>query len=284
MFRAIALCGGGVRGGLLVGALKAIEEVQGSLQFPKGIYGTSIGAVVGTAVAFNLKISDIEDMYKSMGSLQDMLNPLSLSTINKITKKKGISSMDKFEEKIVNLFALKNIDLRGKLISDAPQKLNIVASNMTTLRPTIFTGKVPILDALRCSCCIPFAFEPQILYNNVYMDGGILTYCIDRLIPQDVREECMIVHITRPPSPITPRKLEEMTVTSFMYAMYACVAMESISSDICWIRTSDVIFTDVQTADSKAQMLKDGYEESRRFLTQRLLNKSDNLLLYHAGI
>ena len=62
MFRSIALGGGGIRGFLLFGGLKAIEERQGNLNFPDGIYGCSVGSVIATGVAFGLTSKQMEEI------------------------------------------------------------------------------------------------------------------------------------------------------------------------------------------------------------------------------
>ena len=62
MFKALALGGGGIRGFLILGALKAVEEKQGNLNFPDGVYGCSVGAVIATGVAFGLSYKQAEEV------------------------------------------------------------------------------------------------------------------------------------------------------------------------------------------------------------------------------
>jgi patatin-like phospholipase/acyl hydrolase len=59
-FQKLALGGGGVKGILHIGALQELSKHQ-PLIFPEGVYGSSIGAVIGTYVAFGLPID--EKMY-----------------------------------------------------------------------------------------------------------------------------------------------------------------------------------------------------------------------------
>ena len=64
--------------------------------------------------------------------------------------------MDSFEVVVRRAFQQHGIDLSEARISEAPQPLHIVASNLTRSTPTIFQGNVRILDALKASCALPF--------------------------------------------------------------------------------------------------------------------------------
>lgn len=228
MFRSLGLGSGGVRGGILVGALTALRDIRGDLVFPDGIYGCSIGSVLATAVAFHMPPEVLRRMFEEDFQLSAVLPELRLSHIHDLNKRKGMFSMDKLEEVIQSSFAKHGVELRGKTIADAPQKLYIQATNLTTCRNVWFTGNVPLLKAILCSCCIPMLFQPQVLFNNVYIDGAIMEPCIHKLVPPD----CLVLHIERPPQPVFPSQLEDASLTDFFLRVFALSRAKSLPSNV----------------------------------------------------
>jgi predicted acylesterase/phospholipase RssA len=216
MFSSLALGGGGVRGGLQVGALIALEQHRGNLTFPEGIYGSSVGSIFATAIAFGMNAKQIETLYNEYFDLKRILPPLRLSSLTELPNSKGMFSMDLIEQTVVEAFSSQGIDLRGKTIGDAQQKLFIVASNMTSQTTTLFTKNIPVLDAIKCSSCLPLVFPPQVLFNQVYLDGGIFIDNLATLVPPD----CLVLHISAPVDPLFPDDVKTMSIPNFIFSVY----------------------------------------------------------------
>jgi hypothetical protein len=269
MFKAIALGGGGVRGGLQVGALAAIEEMQGNLVFPDGIYGCSVGSIIATGVAFNMNAAQIKAMLDNDFHMSDVIPTIRLSTLSDFYKKKGAFSMDLLEEMIVSSFAKRGIEIRDKLISDSPQKLFIFAANMTTQKPTAFTGEVPLLSAIKASCCLPLVFHPQIIFNQVYLDGGVYIHCLADIVPSD----CLVLHISTPPRPIFPADIETMSIGDMMTRVYTGMRKKPVHSGILWLQDETTGLMDTQTLEDKEKMYQSGYSQASRFLAKRFPEK-----------
>jgi len=177
-FQKLALGGGGVKGILHIGALRELSKHQ-PLYFPEGVYGSSIGAVIATYIAFGLPVDDtLVELTKKYLSLSNVIPKVSIQDVSKVFASKGMFTMDVFEEAIVNMFLERGLDVRNKVIGDATMPLYIISSNITKGIPTIFTKNVPVLDALKCSCCLPALFRPQELYGQLYLDGCVFTPCI----------------------------------------------------------------------------------------------------------
>jgi len=168
--------------------------------------------------------------------------------------------MDTLMQMVVEMFLESGVDLRGKRCCDAPQKLFIVASNMTTGFPTLLTGRVPILDALRCSAAIPLLFEPQVLYGDVYLDGGVHLRCLSTVVPK----ETIVIHISGGVSKITPKsKLPEI-----LFACYSGKASQYFGPNICRIRgVKFAILGDLTQAD-RDYLVREGYLQTRLFLSK----------------
>jgi NTE family protein len=164
---------------MYIGALRELSRHQ-DLVFPDGVYGVSVGAIVGTYIAFGLPLDlGIEEAFK----ISSFIPEPDYSKLPEMISMKGVFPMDVLETNLINMFLTKGVDLRTKVIGDAKMPLYILASNLTKGKPTIFSKNVPILDALKCSCCIPGVFRPQILYNQVYVDGDLFVPSVDKCIP-----------------------------------------------------------------------------------------------------
>lgn len=264
MFRGLALGGGGVRAGLHLGALRALAERQGHLQFPGGIWGCSAGAVLATGVAFHLTVPQLTTLYTQL-RLSSVLPPLRLRDVTELPTAKGVFSMEAYEEELVTAFASCGVDLRGKTIADAPQPLFIVASNLTTQSTTVFSKQVPILDALRCSSCLPLVFTPQVLYNNVYVDGGVTLDCLDAVVSED----CLVIHISEMPVPIYPSTLASMDLGAFLYSVYRSSRRRPFGTNVLWLRNNTVSILQDLSQSEKEALIGEGYSQALGFLSKR---------------
>lgn len=260
MVRSIALGGGGTRGGLHIGALKALEEYRGDLVFPDGIYGSSVGAFMAVSLAFGLPLDSLRAIYDKYFTASNFLPSPTLDHVLSTVERRGLFSMDTLMTMVVNMYLEQGLDLRGKRCCDAPQKLFIVASNMTTGLPTILTGRVPILDALRCSAAIPLVFEPQMLYGDVYLDGGVHLRCLGTVVPK----ETMVIHISGGLQKITPKS----SLSEILFACYSGKATPYFGENICRIRGVRAgILQDLTVAD-REYLVREGYLQTRLFLSK----------------
>ena len=265
MFRSLALGGGGVRAGLHVGALKALEASRGSLSFPDGLWGCSAGAVLATAVAFNLTAAQVADLYRNHMDITAVIPPPKLSALAELATTKGMFSMDQYEQAIITAFKTHGIDLTDKTLADTPQPLYIVASDMTTHNPTVFTKQVRILDALRCSSCIPILFQPQVLYNHVYLDGGLFVDCLSSLVPPD----CLVLHISDPGEKLYASELESIPLTSYFHRIYRSLRGRPTAPNVLWLQNSSVGILQEMTPAQKDALCEQGTSQTLAFLSKR---------------
>ena len=266
-YRSIALGGGGTRGGLHIGALHAVREAKGDLEFPDGIYGASVGAILGTAVAFRVDLAALNEAYNKYFTMSSFLPNPKVDDVLTAVDRKGLFSMQSVEMLIVNVFLELGIDLRGKRIRDAPQTLFIIASNMTTARPTILTGDVPILQALRCSSCVPGIFEPQVLYGDVYLDAGVHLRCLRQVIP----EHTLLIHISGTCGRITP----ESSLADILFACYSGRATQYFGENVCRIRGVNYSLFGELTQKDRDYLFREGYLQTLTFLAKMCAEEGD---------
>jgi hypothetical protein len=263
MFRSIAFGGGGMRGALHLGGLRAVLEFQDSLVFPDGIYGYSIGSIIATALAFNLRLEQIQQMIDESMHLESVMRNPNIGMFTNLFDKCGLLAMDDVEDSIVRAFRKQGVDLRGKYIEDAPQKLYIGASNLTKRKPVFFTGKVPILTAMKASCCIPCFFQPQVVYDNVYVDGGVYMYYFDEYLPKD----CLSFIVSYTPKGLRP---QDLNLQELVKQLYCGQRHPPTSKFAIWFKEDKVhVIHDIQK-DDKKRLIQQGYLQVLTFLTQRL--------------
>ena len=261
MFEALALGGGGVRGGLLVGGLAALETLRGNLTFPEGVYGCSIGSILAAAVAFNLSAATIRRIFEEDFQMSRILPELRLSNFTDFQKSKGMFSMDMLRDVITTSFRKHGVELDGKTIGDAPQKLSILVSNLTTQRSTFLTGNVPLVDALLCSCCLPFIFHPQVLFRNVYVDGGIFTRNIHKLVPKN----CLVFHVDRSSNPMFPENIPSMSLGDMFTHVYFIGEQKLWPPNVVIFENNSIHILQELTDADKKFMYEEGHSIMTRF-------------------
>jgi hypothetical protein len=182
--------------------------------------------------------------------------------------------MDLLEKSICEVFQEFDINIKDKKIKDAHMPLKIIASNITKGVPTIFTGDVFVLDALKCSCCLPGIFRPQELYGQIYVDGDIFTPCI-AVLDKDVLEFSLKTHL---PDKITPDSLESLNVLSYFRQIFNMVYINFVKtqkSDLCVALSYPGLMADSNLEDFElADILKLSGNILRSFLiTKGLLQE-----------
>jgi predicted acylesterase/phospholipase RssA len=179
-FKQLALSGGGMKGILHVGVLNALSKHQ-SLVFPDGVYGCSIGSIIATLIAFELPLkTEIITKYMKYDNVVPKINFTDVANAFKV---KGLFTMDLFEKEMIKAFGEYDIDITSLKLKDAKMPLFIVASNITKGVPTLLSDDVFVLDALKCSCCLPGVFQPQELYGQLYVDGGLFAPSLEIFAP-----------------------------------------------------------------------------------------------------
>ena len=150
----IALSGGGVRGVAHLGVLKALNEAG---IFPQHVSGSSAGAIAGTLYCCGYKPDEIFDIIIKVNFFKFMRPAISW---------KGIFKIEVLESFYGEL-------LTHNDFSKLKIPLTIVATNLTTGKPTYFS-EGEIIRPLMASSCIPGIFDPISIDGDLYVDGGVL--------------------------------------------------------------------------------------------------------------
>jgi NTE family protein len=150
----LVLSGGGARGFAHLGLIQALND---SGIFPDVISGTSAGALVGVLYADGYKPKEILKLMNP-GSRLDFMRPalpreglLQISGIIKI---------------------LKN-SLRAKTFEELKIPLYVAATDLNNGKAEYFS-KGDLIDPVIASASIPVLFQPVLIKNIHYVDGGVL--------------------------------------------------------------------------------------------------------------
>jgi NTE family protein len=162
----ISLSGGGVRGIAHLGVLKALNEHD---IFPEIVAGVSAGALAGVFYCDGYKPDEIFKIF----------DQTSLFKFAKLgIPKKGFLSMKKVEK-------ILNENLSAKSFQDLKIPLSVATSNLTDGKVEYFE-KGSLIDKIIASASIPVLFNPVIIENKLYVDGGIF----DNLPIKPLQNKC----------------------------------------------------------------------------------------------
>ena len=220
-FTTLTLGGGGSKGIYHVGALIELQKHQ-PLEFPGGVYGVSVGSIIGICVAFGLPITREEiAKNKQVFSPSFFIDEIDFPKLANSISSKGLFTTEKLCKSVHSLFLEYGIDVNTTRLSDAKMPLYIIASNLTKGKPTIFSGDVLLIDAIRCSCAIPGIFQPQILYDQVYVDGDLFCPSLNYFVKD--ASNCLSISLkcAMMTNEFVPSKIESMSPLKYMHDLYA---------------------------------------------------------------
>lgn len=228
LFRKLALGGGGVKGILHIGALQELAKHQ-PLYFPDGVYGTSIGSIMATYVAFGLPLDNIIPLVKKYLVYEKIIPKPDMTQITNCFSAKGMFNMNLFETTLKEMFLEAGLNIEGKTLNDAKMPLYIVSSNITKRIPSVISGNVPLITALKCSCCLPAVFRPQELYGSLYIDGDLFSPCISNVVDMD--ESTLVLSLLKQNGDaMNPKNIDKISPFDYVGNIYLMVMSEFYKS------------------------------------------------------
>jgi NTE family protein len=162
----LVLSGGGTRGFAHLGVLQALNE-EGI--FPDVISGTSAGALVGVLYADGYTPNEILKLM-STGSRLDFMRPA--------LPREGLLQIGG----IIKI--LKN-SLHAETFEELNIPLYVTATDLNNGKAVYFS-KGNLLNPVIASASIPILFQPVIIDNICYVDGGVL----DNMPVQPIENKC----------------------------------------------------------------------------------------------
>lgn len=153
---ALVLSSGGARGYAHIGAIKVLEKHGFNIT---SVAGTSMGALVGGIYSTG-KLNDFEDWVLSLDK-KEVLRLTDFTISNK-----GLIKGKKVFDRIKQIVPECNIeDLRIPFCA--------VATDILNGSETVFTTG-DLYEAIRASVSIPTVFQPYLIEDRLFVDGGVL--------------------------------------------------------------------------------------------------------------
>ena len=170
----LVLGGGSALGFAHIGVIQYLEE-QGMQ--PSEILGTSMGALIGSMMAFGHTSSE---MRKMLGA-GNFLKLLSVGFGNR-----ALINDSEILEFLREVFG-------EKTIGDADIALKIVATRLSDGKKKVFGKSVKVYDAIRASISVPGVFDPHKIDDVYYVDG----YVSSNLPVEEAKFTALCVDVSR---------------------------------------------------------------------------------------
>ncbi|MBI5008272.1 MAG: patatin-like phospholipase family protein [Bacteroidia bacterium] len=147
------LSGGGARGFAHLGFIEALNEVG---IYPDIISGTSAGALAGVLIADGYSPRDILNMLNT-GSRLDFMRPA--------LPREGLLQ-------ISGIIKILNANLHAKKFKDLKIPLCVAATDINNGK-VVYFSEGDLIERVTASMSIPVLFQPVVINNIQYLDGGI---------------------------------------------------------------------------------------------------------------
>lgn len=240
----LVLSGGGARGFAHLGVLQALNEAN---IFPDVISGTSAGALAGVLYCDGNKPKEILRIMKRQSKLDYMRPALPRSGLLQI------SGVNKLLE--AHLKAKKFEDLRIPLI--------VCATDLNNGKAVYFS-KGELITPVIASSSIPVLFNPVIINNLSYVDGGVL----DNLPIKPIDNKCGLI-IGSFVNPVGYEKstsgLITIAVRTFMLNQAREVEEKGKKFDIL-IAPKELTMFGILESESADEIFEMGYEKTKEKL------------------
>jgi patatin-like phospholipase/acyl hydrolase len=189
-FQALSLTGGGYRGLFTARALQVIEDHIG---VPIGrrfdlTCGTSIGGIVALAVAFEVPMSEVVEVFEEFGEAIFPPHEPPSSRLGKATDFWTHSRKPRYSTAPLREAIAKLID-KDATLNDAKHAVAIPAVNVTQGEPQVFKTrhkaewtrdwKFKVVDIALATAAAPTFFELAEVGGNLYADGGLFANAPD---------------------------------------------------------------------------------------------------------
>lgn len=247
----LVFSGGGLLGLSYIGLFKYLEEYNdtASVKYKLNtITGCSAGAIFGTFLAIGCKSYELEAIFKTL-YFPEYLQINADSIINFINSK-GLESGRKLMSVIKNIIKDKTGDENitfSQIKAQFNINLYIGVTNLTKSQFELFgihnMSDLPIYKAINASLAIPLIFEPVIIDNDIYCDGGLLDnlpieYILKLITPADNVDrpdnllDTLGIYLMNNFNVLTADNYQTASITHYLSAIMHTICNEFITTKI----------------------------------------------------
>jgi len=175
----IVISGGGPTGFLSYGAAKHLAQ-QGfwSHDNLETIYGTSIGSLIGAILCLKHEWDTLDDYIIKRPWEKVIVNSLEMF---ELFAQKGIAKMKLLDDIMQPLLESKDLTIATTMLEFYEYSrisLNVFTVDLNKFEKVHISHAthpdLPLMDAIKMSCCMPVLFQPIVRDGCCYIDGGIM--------------------------------------------------------------------------------------------------------------
>jgi predicted acylesterase/phospholipase RssA len=175
----IVICGGGPTGLMSYGAAKHLAQ-QGfwSHDTIETIYGTSIGSLIGAMLCLKHEWSTLDDYLIKRPWEKVIVESLEMFELFSC---KGMAKLKLLDDIMQPLLESKDLTLGVTLhefYEHSRISLNLFTVELNAFKKVQLSHAthptLPLMDAIKMSCCMPMLFQPIVRDGCCYIDGGIM--------------------------------------------------------------------------------------------------------------
>lgn len=241
----LALSGGAARSTAHIGVLQALEEARIR---PDYLTGTSGGAIVGAVYAAGLRVDEIRQIAAGLRWKQ-----LAWPVVPRL----GLLSNAGIQRFLADL-------LGDVTFADLHIPLSVVATDLRSGRKVVFC-EGPVARAVMLSTCIPTVFEPIVVGDAVYVDGGLVEYLPVETVRGYRPDVVIAVNLGQRDAPLPkPRHLLHVSMAVCAIASQRNMLVSEGLADVV-IRPRTAPFASFDLRPSK-ELMEIGYQAGRRSL------------------
>lgn len=257
---AVVLSGGGNRGALQVGMLRALVEAG---VVPDLVVGTSIGAVNGAAFAGLPTLEGVylcADVWRRLEANDVFPRRRFQGSWRFLDKRPGVYSLDGLRKVVAGY-------LRFERLEDAPVPLLVVATRLDDGAEEWFT-RGDALEAILASAALPGVFPPVEIDGHRYVDGGV----VDNVgISAALQAGAEVVYVLscsclESPAPAFQRPFEAM-FAAFSVALSARLRRDLAAVpddvDLVFVEPGAPVAADLQDLSRTDDLIEEGYQAAR---------------------
>lgn len=223
--RNLVLSGGGVKGLVHLGVLKALDE-KNLLKNIKNYAGSSIGSFIALLLCIGYNYNDLLviflkidfNKFYDIDNIFDFFNNYNILSLNPVERFLSLLIDTKFKKKNITFKELFNLTEKTLHIN----AINLNNGDLITFN-YINTPDVSIINACIASCSIPFIFPPKKINDNYYIDSFVREPYPIRVFENDL-DNTIGIYFNN------PKEYEKYDISSFQkYIMKVFISFQSIT-------------------------------------------------------
>lgn len=265
-----ALSGGGNRGPIQVGAMRALFERN---IIPQMLVGTSAGALNAAFIASNPTAANNEklaQLWLGTASHDIFPKPRWLMILRALLSADGLDD-DKARSKTFT----KYLPAEVTTFADLKAKLYLTAADLQTGRLFLY-GDIPdakLIEATLCSTCLPVVWDPELIDGHQFVDGGVVAN-IPISIAMDKGATEIYALDLQDGGPFQRKKgvidiaLHTISVQTYQQAVRDIRrAIQATDVTLHYIALGDIFSTvSLQDFSHTAEMIEQGYQRAKDYL------------------